>query len=183
MKFLKASGYQDKVSSIFNSLEAELLGICPGLSIEHVGSTSIPNAISKGDLDVLVRVSPTLFNETLEKIKAIGFKQKENTLRTNELCMLVTGKFNYDVAIQLIVEGSEFEKFVTFRDMLRANSDLVREYNDLKLSSEDLTEDEYRLKKSKWIIGVLKSNCSLRDVGVTPKLKIPTDKEHTLKTE
>jgi GrpB-like predicted nucleotidyltransferase (UPF0157 family) len=155
MKFLKASDYQEKVNSIFRILESELLELLPSICIEHIGSSSIPNAISKGDLDVFISVSLDSFLEVLEVIKSIGFEEKKGTLRTDELCMLVTDKFNDDVAVQLVVEGSEFENFIIFRDLLRMSPQLVEEYNDLKLASVGLSEDEYRMKKSKWIKGVI----------------------------
>jgi GrpB-like predicted nucleotidyltransferase (UPF0157 family) len=155
MKFFKASDYQPKVNHIFRILETEMLEVFPKLRIEHIGSSSIPNAISKGDLDVFISVSLDSFLEVLEVIKSIGFEEKKGTLRTDELCMLVTDKFNHDVAIQLVVEGSEFENFIIFRDLLRMNPQLVDEYNGLKLASVGLSEDEYRMKKSKWIKGVI----------------------------
>ncbi|MCF8059304.1 MAG: GrpB family protein [Bacteriovoracaceae bacterium] len=69
--------------------------------------------------------------------------------------MLYTEKYNHDVAIQLVVNGSEFKDFIRFRDILRSDERLLREYNELKLSSSDLNEDEYREKKSKWVQGIL----------------------------
>lgn len=155
MKFLKASDYQPKVNSIFRILENELLEVLPKLRIEHIGSSSIPNAVSKGDLDVYISIRQSQFIEVLEIIKSIGFEEKKDTLRTDKLCMLVTDKYDYDVAIQLVVEGSEFENFILFRDLLRMSPQLVDEYNSLKLASVGLSEDEYRMKKSKWIKGVI----------------------------
>jgi GrpB-like predicted nucleotidyltransferase (UPF0157 family) len=69
--------------------------------------------------------------------------------------MLETLQFNADVAIQLIVAGSEFESFVKFRDRLNADANLVKQYNELKMGSVHLTPTEYRAKKSAFIEAVL----------------------------
>jgi len=109
--FFEAKDYQPKVNKIFLDLKKSLLQLLPNVQIEHIGASSIPNAVSKGDLDVYVGVEEELFLQALEKIKSLGFTEKKDTLRTNELCMLITHKYNYDVAIQLVVKGSEFEDF------------------------------------------------------------------------
>lgn len=70
--------------------------------------------------------------------------------------MLVTDKYNYDVAIHLIVEGSEFEDFVKFRDALIADFRLVEEYNKLKSQHLDSSVNKYREEKNKFISMVLK---------------------------
>jgi GrpB-like predicted nucleotidyltransferase (UPF0157 family) len=84
----------------------------------------------------------------------LGFKEKVDTLRTLELCMLES-KSSDDVAFQLVANGSEFEFFLIFRDKLRANPSLVQQYNALKMSCEGLSQDDYRRKKSDFINHVL----------------------------
>ena len=71
--------------------------------------------------------------------------------------MMVTDKYNYDVAIQIVVNGSEFEDFIKFRDFMMTRPDLVEELNVLKRSCSDFTPDEYRAKKSNWVEGILKN--------------------------
>ena len=155
MKFFKYSDYSSVVNSIFILLKNEIESHLPMAKIEHIGSSSIKGAISKGDLDVLVVVEKTNFDDSLERIKSLGYIEKKNTLRTDSLCMLITDKYDYDVAIQLVVNGREQESFVRFRNLLGARPLLLEEYNKLKMSSIDLTEDEYRLRKSKYIQKVL----------------------------
>jgi len=71
--------------------------------------------------------------------------------------MLVTDKYKHDVAIQLTVNGSEFEEFIRFRDILNNMPNLVSEYNILKRGSEGIEPDDYRSNKSQFIERVLKS--------------------------
>ncbi len=71
--------------------------------------------------------------------------------------MLVTDKYRDDVAIQLVVNGSQFEDFVRFRNILNQNPQLVIDYNILKQECEGVEPSSYRAKKSLFIERVLNS--------------------------
>ncbi len=157
MKFYEAHHYQSKVNAIFEQLKHDLDESLKEARIEHIGSSAIAGAISKGDLDVFVGVVAENFEKSLETIKRLGFIEKQETLRTESLCMLVTDKYQYDVAIQLVVNGSQFEDFVRFRNILNQRPHLVAEYNILKQESEGMEPSSYRYKKSHFIERVLNS--------------------------
>jgi len=144
-------------NTIFSKLSEELRVILPNARIEHIGSSSIPGSISKGDLDVFVGVDHSYFDQALILIKSLDFDEKQGTFRSDQLCMLVTDKFNYDVAVQLVSNGSEFEDFLKFRDLLKSNSEFLKEYNEVKLIAQSLDENEYREKKNTFITKILNS--------------------------
>ena len=100
MKLYEDSQYSDKVNSIFEQLHAELKEALPEARIEHIGASSVEGSVSKGDLDVFVGVPAEEFKISLEAIKEKGFQEKQDTLRTESLCMLITDKYNYDLVIQ-----------------------------------------------------------------------------------
>lgn len=154
MKFLKPEEYLPQVNALYAQLRERLTRHLPVAEIEHIGSSAIRGALSKGDLDVLVRVAREHFSDSLEKIQQLGFSVKKDTLRTNSLCMLEAIDTN-GVAIQLIEKGSEFEMFVKFRDLLNSDSRLVERYNRLKTDSVGLSAEEYRQQKSKFIRALL----------------------------
>lgn len=158
MKFYEARDYQDKVNKIFKDLKSELSQHLGNVRIIHIGASSIPGAISKGDLDVFVGVDKKDFKSSLVTIKNLGYVEKEGTLRTPQLCMLITDKYNHDVALQLVENGSEFEDFLKLKKLLSTKPSLLEEYNELKRSSSHLNEDEYRSKKSKWVESLMKIN-------------------------
>jgi GrpB-like predicted nucleotidyltransferase (UPF0157 family) len=153
MQFLKPREYQIHAGQIYNELRTRLLTVLPDAEIEHIGSSAIRGALSKGDLDVLVRVPRERFAQAIEAIQSFGFSIKDGTLRTQSLCML-EGENN--TAIQLIEAGSEFEMFVRFRDKMNSEPSLVEKYNQLKLDSTGMIEEEYRARKSKFIEAVLR---------------------------
>ncbi|UAA83772.1 GrpB family protein [Acinetobacter baumannii] len=106
----------------------QISALLPSAQIEHIGSSAIPNAFSKGDLDIYIEVLPDQFEFAIEQLKTLNFIEKQNTLRTNELCML---------------------------ESLYSFSNIINEYNQLKLESTHLDHDQYRAVKSNFIERVL----------------------------
>lgn len=154
MKFYDQTEYQEKCAALFLKLQYEISSVLPFAQIEHIGSSSVPGAISKGDLDIYVGVDPQAHESAVLTLIDCGYKEKLDTLRTPELCMLVARE---DIALQVVAAGSQYEFFIRFRDLLRNNPDLVRKYNDLKLSCIGFSEKQYRLIKSRFIEEVLKN--------------------------
>ncbi|MDS7931302.1 GrpB family protein [Acinetobacter sp. V102_4] len=155
MIFLEPEQYQKKCAQLFNSYQKDISTLLPFARIEHIGSSSIPNAISKGDLDIYIEVKPGQFEVAIEGLKTLNFIEKQNTLRTHELCMLESLN-NDDVAFQIVATGSKFTFFLTFRNKLTASPALVDEYNQLKLQCSHLDHDQYRTIKSDFITRILK---------------------------
>jgi len=158
MKFIEQSEYLPRIDAIFNELYESLLYISPNFRVEHIGSSSIQGAVSKGDLDIFIGVTQEEFNQTIQLLESIGFYEKTDTLRTESLRMMVTESYEEDVALQLVANGSEHESFLEFRDKLRSNPDLVSRYNQLKFDCKGLAHDNYREVKSAFIETVLKTH-------------------------
>ncbi|UPR59168.1 GrpB family protein [Vibrio sp. ED004] len=154
MKFYPAEQYQTACHEMFARYERDIKKLIPNARVEHVGASSIPSAVSKGDLDIFVGIESSELEYAVEQLTTLGFKEKLDTLRTPELCMLESTSSD-DVALQLVANGSEFECFLTFRDKLRANPALVQQYNTLKISCEGWPQEEYREKKAHFIEHVL----------------------------
>ncbi|MEZ8858459.1 GrpB family protein [Vibrio sp. 10N.247.311.51] len=154
MKFYPAEQYQAACNEMFFRYERDIKTLIPNARVEHVGASSIPSAVSKGDLDIFVGVELSELEDAIERLTTLGFNEKLDTLRTPELCMLESTSGD-DVALQVVANGSEFECFLLFRDKLRANPALVQQYNTLKMACEGWSQEEYREKKSAFIEHVL----------------------------
>lgn len=154
MIFLEPEQYQQRCTQLFNSYQKEISTLLPFAKIEHIGSSAIPNAISKGDLDIYVEVKSDQFEFAIAQLKTLNFIEKQNTLRTHELCMLESLN-NDDVAFQIVVTDSVFTFFLTFKNKLISFPTLVNEYNQLKLQCSHLDPDQYRTIKSDFINRVL----------------------------
>ena len=154
MRFYKASVYQERNERWFRDYRERILLVMAYARIEHIGSSAIPAAISKGDLDIFVAVPEDKHSSAIGLIESLGFRIKQDTLRTKDLCMLECMD-RKDIAVQLVVNQSQFESFITFRDMLLADEKLRDEYNLLKKQCTGLSTGLYREKKSHFIEQVL----------------------------
>lgn len=152
----KAIAYQIELEKLFLQTKHNLMLIIPNCEIEHIGSSAIPNAISKGDLDICVIVPLEInFEDIIQGLRMQGYTEKMDTLRTSELCMLVSPRDDVDLALQVIKQNSEFKNFIHFRDILTNNPELVDEYNQLKVDSAHLSQDIYRQAKAEFIHRIL----------------------------
>lgn len=79
MKFLLPEQFTHKLNQIFDEVKFLVVQVLPNAEVEHIGSSAIKNVISKGDLDILVRVEPNSFEDSLLSIQKLGFKIKEGT--------------------------------------------------------------------------------------------------------
>ena len=93
--------------------------------------------------------------QAVRTLEAAGHVVKADTLRTPELCMLESPRQDWDVALQVVAQGSEFEFFMRFRDALRADPRLVEQYNRIKLEHASLGPQRYRDAKARFIAAVL----------------------------
>ncbi len=155
MKFLAAEEYGPTTERLFALVAGEVRTLVPDARIEHVGASAVPGAISKGDLDVFVGIKRREFENAIRALNGLGYAAKEDTLRTESLCMMETGKYDSPVAIQLVENGSRFEMFLTFRDALRQDGSLLRAYNEMKRNCEGRSEEHYRVAKASFIEAAL----------------------------
>jgi GrpB-like predicted nucleotidyltransferase (UPF0157 family) len=155
VRLLQPEIYQPLADSVYGAIAAQLRSVLPGATVEHVGSSAVPGAISKGDVDVYVGVRSDEFLQAIETLRGLGFRDKTDTLRTDQLCPFAGEGFPMDVGIQLIERGSRFEFFRRFRDLLKGNPELLQRYNQLKRDAALLDETAYRALKSSFIETVL----------------------------
>ncbi len=147
--------YQPLVDATYAAIAAQLRSALPSATVEHIGSSAVPGAISKGDLDVYVAVRSDEFLHAVETLRGLGFRDRTDTLRTEQLYPFTGDGFPIDVGIQLVERGSRFEFFRRFRDLLKSDSELLERYNQLKLDAASLDDDAYRGLKSSFIEAIL----------------------------
>ncbi len=63
--------HRAKVDAAFAQVQGQLRALLPGAVIVHVGSTSLPDGLTKGDLDVQVRVRSEDFERACGTVSAL----------------------------------------------------------------------------------------------------------------
>jgi GrpB-like predicted nucleotidyltransferase (UPF0157 family) len=106
---------RQQAAEAFAFREAQLERWLPFAEIEHIGSTAIRGALTKGDLDVLVRVSETDFRVAEEVLSGL-FARNEGTARMDFFASFKDESARPPLGIQLVVRGTEWDVFSRFRD-------------------------------------------------------------------
>lgn len=140
----------------FEGMKRTLIEMLPSSAeVLHVGATAIPGCLTKGDLDIVVRVDQSEF-ERAEDILATHFDRNAGSVRTQEFSAFEDLVRALHVGIQLVARDGSFDFFHRFVDALRANPDLVRRYNALKLAFDGKSMVDYRKAKDAFIAEALR---------------------------
>jgi len=111
------------------------------------GGSSVPGALTRGDVDLHLRVAPALFTTAVELVR-----RDHAVVHPGIWCAtLATFAVEAPVPAGLAVTpiGSEHDlRFTRTWDRLRTEPSLLAEYNDLKLAGESLDPHEYEARKS-----------------------------------
>lgn len=156
---------------LFRDVKKELSQVVPASAeILHVGATAIPGCLTKGDLDIVVRVDLVEFAEADFRI-AEHFARNQESVRNVEFAAFEDKDRTPHLGIQLTAKGGAFDFFHCFSDALRKNPEIVQRYNDLKRTYRNHPMANYRAAKDAFIVDVLRTQTTL-DPGCKPKLDL-----------
>lgn len=147
--FLSSEEIFDKAGAVFADEKKKLEKIIPNTDIQHVGSSSIPGALGKFDIDIQIRVEQGRFEEILTIMQNL-YHINHKEIWTNELAIFKDRREN-DVDLMLTVIGSKYDEYYKLRDYFIANPDALEQYNDLKKQYEGKPYHEYRSAKTAFL--------------------------------
>lgn len=142
--FVKAEDVGDRVADLFALEKEKLLKIFPTCQAEHIGGTSVPGSVTKGDLDINLRVPAEDFFRVVEELKNIYQINQPNNWSENFASFKDDSR---DLGIQVTVLGSPEDYYVAQREYLINHSEELRELNSLKLKYEGKDMQKYREEK------------------------------------
>ncbi len=140
---------RETVKKAFLQEKRAIAKILPGINVQHVGSTAIPNSLTKGDLDIQVRVKKKDFAKTVKKLMKLYKKDTENR-RTKTYVGLKKCNGEIPIGIQVTVIGLKEDDFSKLRDILLSNPKHQKEFDSLKKKYNGKTMSEYRRAKAKF---------------------------------
>jgi len=156
VRIRRADEVHDVAEAVVEAHRRVVLELVPRAEVEHVGATAVPGALTKGDVDVLVRVGELEFPAAVEALsRRYAIHQAHNW--TPALASFTDpDAVDLPVGIQLVVTGSEADRFFgPFRDALIGSDALLAEYNALKLRLDGLEYERYTELKAQFIERVL----------------------------
>jgi GrpB-like predicted nucleotidyltransferase (UPF0157 family) len=113
---------------------------------------------TKGDVDLLVRVSEPDFPAAVEALRRRYAIHQPHNWTPTLASFKAPDEASVGVGIQLVVEGSDADGFFgPFRDALMNTPALLAEYNQLKLRLDGLDYEQYTEQKGEFIERVLRN--------------------------
>lgn len=147
VNFYNQDSFKRDAEETFISQRKRIKKLIPNADVQHVGSTAIPNSLTKGDLDIQVRVSSKDFILAVEALSKL-YELNDGSVKTNEFRAFQDDAIWPPLGVQLTVSNSEFDFFWKFRDVLLQNDQYRMEYDNLKRKFEGQTMDVYRDAKN-----------------------------------
>jgi len=132
-------------------------------NIEHVGSTSILGLGGKGIIDIIIAASKNRIKIIKKKMEEAGYEFREVASTKDRIFFRRDYKYRNitrRVHIHLVEIGSkDYREHICFRDYLRINPQIVKEYADVKKQAVKLAKGDgefYRKYKNKFIADITK---------------------------
>jgi GrpB-like predicted nucleotidyltransferase (UPF0157 family) len=134
----------------------------PDLTVEHIGSTSVPGLPGKGIVDLSIETTPDDIPGVVDLLYDLGFGPQPGPDPWPPTRPMPVGSYELDghqYRIHLHVQpiGGDFPRDIAFRDALRNDPDLRKQYELLKRGITDAGPVEglrYTHSKTAWILQV-----------------------------
>ena len=152
---------REAAQRLFVAVSQSLAAILPRTAdIRHVGATAVHGCLTKGDLDIVVRIPAQDFSDA-DAALASRYARNGGSIRTETFSAFEDASSEPHLGIQLAVIDGPFDFFHQFTEELRRSPPLVEEYNALKRSYDGADMALYRAAKDAFVEKVLAA-CSRR---------------------
>ena len=108
--FRKQETFKQRAEELFLKEQKRILRVIPSADIQHIGSTAIPGSLTKGDLDIQVRVKQKDFEKAQNALSKM-YKPNKGNPPTKTYASFKDDSAKIPLGIQLIVIGSKEDNF------------------------------------------------------------------------
>ncbi|NOU86217.1 GrpB family protein [Paenibacillus sp. LMG 31460] len=133
---LIVSDYDPSWVHLFEQLRGFVLPVLSDfvVTIEHVGSTSVPGLAAKPIVDIDVVVSTQLDVLTaIQRLATIGYVHEGDLGTTGREAFIPPVDVTWHHLYVCTMENAEYKRHLLFREYLRNHPEDARQYGDLKL--------------------------------------------------
>ena len=156
--FVPSQSYLQRVADLFEEHRRKILRLVPTAEVEHIGATSVPGLLTKGDLDLQVSVSPHEFDRAIVLLQAEYLDHQLENWTESFASFKDERDADIPVGVQLVIQGSESDIFVKSRELLLAQPEKVEELNQLKQCHADGDMDTYIEHKGEFFTALLENS-------------------------
>ena len=137
-KYVVVLPYDEAWKKDFEEIKAELMAVLDGLvlSVEHVGSTSVPGLAAKPIIDIDVIIEDTdCFEKVKTALETIGYQHEGDLGIPGREAFKYHGKEHLRKHHLYVCakDSDELKRHLSFRDYLRTHPEAVKEYGRIKL--------------------------------------------------
>lgn len=154
VRFFECSKFHTNAQQLFLEQKAIIEALIPTADVQHVGSTSVPNSLTKGDLDIQVRVKSEDYLYAVDTLSKL-YSLNNGSISTDSFKAFKGDLTDPPLGVQLTVVDTEFDFFWKFRDVLLINDKYRAKYDALKTNYDGKAMDDYREAKNtffEWIM-------------------------------
>lgn len=153
--FAPEQSFREAVGQLFARVEAQLRALLPGSDIQHVGSTAIPGSLTKGDLDVQIRVASDKYEAGKEALSKL-YPTNLGGFASEDAVSFEDYSSQPSLGVHLTVIDGSADIQWRFRDLLVASAALREEYDQLKRRFDGGSMAKYRDAKAVFVERVLR---------------------------
>ena len=155
MRFTLSDDLAPGLQAPLARISAQLSGWLPTAEFHHIGATAIPGSVTKGDVDVLLRVEAADFSSSVNTLRQhFTINQPENW--TDGFASFADDhSYPFPLGVQLVVKDSEFDFFLFLLEYFTSNLAHLAEYNRIKLEAAPLGVEEYRNAKERYLTPII----------------------------
>ncbi|MEO5918963.1 MAG: GrpB family protein, partial [Candidatus Limnocylindrales bacterium] len=159
------SAWDPRTIDIAARIAAMVRALRPELVVEHIGSTAVPGLPGKGIVDLSVEVEPSEIRSIVETLYGMGFQPQPGPDPWPPTRPMLVGAVEVDgdefrIHFHVQPTGGDQRRDKAFRDALRSDPELTREYTELKtgITGGSVIDGlRYTHSKTRWILSVYKA--------------------------
>ena len=149
------SGHAHNAAQLYDTIRPQLAAMLPeGADIRHLGATAVAGCLTKGDLDIVVRVEPWLFLVADAALSA-HYARNTGSTRSEAFSAFEDDQQRPHLGIQLVAIGSELDVFHSFAEALASSPQRLAQYNAMKSAHHGAEMAVYREAKSRFVEKVI----------------------------
>ena len=148
--FVSSCSIKESIESTYNEIVSEIKQRFPDVSIIHIGSSSVDELLTKGDLDILVIANSSNFQRLFNYLNE-SYEINSGVELSSSFASFKDESSIPNVGIQLALSLENDYDFLIFQNMLLKSNKLKNEYNELKKAFDGKLMVEYRAEKSDFI--------------------------------
>lgn len=145
--FNEQSNFHDRAEKLFLKHKQIIEQLILSADVQHVGSTAIPDSLTKGDLDIQVRVPADQFPLAIQALSA-RYEINDGSDATDCFRSYKDDAADPPLGVQLTISHSEMDFFWKFREVLNMNKSYRNKYDELKRQFHGADMVVYRKAKN-----------------------------------